>query len=328
MKPTETIDLRADLKTKVDNYRYAKHLEQHLLYDFAGVPHQNVPSETIRLAETCVVAAQRAAAFGENFFVSTDMCELVEFSARMLDATDTCDIKLMPSKSGFCVFEKPLEITDVRGTVLKINAILWCLVVEKSGGLRALVHMWNDEYRTPDEAAEFNMHSEADRLERMEIIGRWGYIGMWPYDDGEPLKDELTDLSEEVARRYEYEGLEPQPVTNIARLVHALWLMLGQTIVRSDKEEGDKRQERSMKWMDLPNEVTVIQLRRTESKPREGESIVEWKHRWITRGHWRWQPYKDETGEWIRKRIWIHAFIKGPTDKPLILTKKVNALVR
>ena len=50
--------------------------------------------------------------------------------------------------------------------------------------------------------------------------------------------------------------------------------------------------------------------------------------RWIVRGFWRWQPYKEENGEWARKRIWIDPYIKGPAGAPLKITKKVNAVVR
>jgi hypothetical protein len=190
--------------------------------------------------------------------------------------------------------------------------------------------MWNDEYRTPDDAATAIQDRE-ELLKRAGAIGRWGYIGTQSYVNGDPLGDEFQPMmSEETARLYEEEGSTPHPTTNVMRIAHALWLMLGQTITSSMKEIGDKRQERQMKWMDLPNDVTVIQLRRSESKPREGESAVEWKHRWITRGHWRWQPYKDKDSVdgWIRKRIWINPHVKGPGDKPLILTKKINALVR
>jgi len=324
MRATDTLDLRADLKTKVDDFRYAKTMEHHLILDFTRAkPNENPrPAET--LAEAFVVAAQHAARDGENFFVSADMCDLVSFSARMLDSTDFMDVTLAPSKSGFCYFEAPIEIKDNRGQTLKINAFLWQQVAVRGGGEAVLLHMWNDEYRTPDDAAEKGRTA----LKRAEMIGRWGYIGSQTYVNNDPLGDEFQPMmSEEAARLYEEEGSTPHQTTNVMRIAHALWLMLGQTITSSTKESGDKRQEREMKWMDLPNDVTVIQLRRSESKPREGESAVEWKHRWITRGHWRWQPYKEK-GEWIRKRIWINPYVKGPGDKPLILTRKVNALVR
>lgn len=328
MKVTDTLDLRADLKTKVNSSTYTGHMREHLLLDLDVVLKEDTRDRITRQADAFIISMQQSLDAAENYFVSSDMCELVSFSSQMLDSTDLTDVRLAPSKHGFCVFEKPIELIDIRGATLLVNYIVWSTVSDGSGRLAVILHMWNDEYSHPDDAAQEMNADPAERARRMEVIGRWGYIGSLWHFDGETIGDELSDISEDIAFRYEVRGIEPHAITNVGRIVHALWLMLGQTIVRSDREEGDKRQGRSMKWMKLPNNVTVIQLRRTESKPAEGESSVEWKHRWITRGHWRWQPCKDEAGEWVRKRIWIHAFVKGPVDKPLVLTRKVNALVR
>lgn len=64
----------------------------------------------------------------------------------------------------------------------------------------------------------------------------------------------------------------------------------------------------------IPSDVKVIQLRRTESQPRENSDTEhrDWNCRWIVGGHWRNQPYKDG-----RKLIYILPYVKGPDDKPL-----------
>lgn len=64
------------------------------------------------------------------------------------------------------------------------------------------------------------------------------------------------------------------------------------------------------------NTVRVIRLRRSEHKPTNGESEVEWSHRWLVNGHWRNQPYGP--GKMERKLIWISPYVKGPDDKPFV----------
>jgi len=99
--------------------------------------------------------------------------------------------------------------------------------------------------------------------------------------------------------------------------------------LRSTGKEADKKLARTMKRFNMPTEVTIVQYRRVETdKEYSGESSVEWSHRWIVRGHWRWQPYKTIDGKDDVKRIWIAPFMKGPDDKPLILTDKIYALVQ
>jgi hypothetical protein len=77
----------------------------------------------------------------------------------------------------------------------------------------------------------------------------------------------------------------------------------------------------------LPSEYVVVQLRKTEYKSGEKSDdgrFIDWSHRWVVGGHWRWQPYKDNT----KKRIWIAPYVKGPDDKPLVMKDKVYVLAR
>lgn len=64
---------------------------------------------------------------------------------------------------------------------------------------------------------------------------------------------------------------------------------------------------------------------------------VEWKHRWMVRGHWkhygehtaiaRRHPsrVKDVPGHGRCVRVWCPPFVKGPADKPLVLKTRVVA---
>jgi hypothetical protein len=72
---------------------------------------------------------------------------------------------------------------------------------------------------------------------------------------------------------------------------------------------------RGAKHQHPPKYITVITLRRPKQHPGDEHHPVEWTHRWITSGHWRWQPYGDGTV----RQIWIAPYVKGPADKPLLV---------
>lgn len=80
----------------------------------------------------------------------------------------------------------------------------------------------------------------------------------------------------------------------------------------------------------LPEDGTILVIRlrrteRTESDPDHEHGDVNWASRWIVRGHWR-QIQNRETGR--RRAIWIHPYIKGPEDRPLVLRDKIGAVLR
>jgi hypothetical protein len=155
------------------------------------------------------------------------------------------------------------------------------------------------------------------------IIGKANTIGMEP--------DELRDML-----NFQYEDKTIDKIAgseffvNPAALVHALFLMLGQTIVSESKVKAGKKLTTRLDGKKLPSEVSVIRLRHSKSEiPMEHDAgSFDYSHRWIVSGFWRWQPHKNELGEWARKRIWIAPHVKGPADKPLILKDKVYALTK
>jgi hypothetical protein len=76
------------------------------------------------------------------------------------------------------------------------------------------------------------------------------------------------------------------------------------------------------------NRSRIIHLRPREQYRHDGDSesdTVEWSHRWMVRGHKRAQPYPS-AGE--TRDIWIAPYIKGPGDKPLVVTEVNYALDR
>lgn len=324
MRPVEVLDLRADITAKAQTAEFRKAMTYCIAAaDFTA--RSLTATDRARLQQAAEVAnyVPVSLQYAENYYVAPDMCDLIVHAANMLDATDLADNTLPPSRSGFAYFDKPLCIRDIRQSDIYVNAILWDVSSEGT----YVIHMWDDEYRHPDAVAR---QMVAEGVSTSRITGRWGYIGVALYDDGDQIGDPEIQISEEIIKRYEHvEGVIAAPFTNPTRLFHAFWLLLNQTLVARDVERGDRRAARRMRFMNVPNEVTVITFRRREHHDDyEGESAVEWNHRWLVRGHWRWQPYKDEDGNWQHRRQFIAPYIKGPENRPLVITQKVNAFVR
>lgn len=336
MKAKDMLDMRHDLQMKLLNRRVRDYMAATILMG----AHASREDEAWNAADSTLLTIERA----ENFFVGADMCELIQHAASMFDESDKADVTLPPVDNGFVYFEQPMVLKDIQGKELKVSAMLWrrTPVRLNNSFVDAFVcHMWNDQVRTPDSVAEIRdpeklselfsrtiTQAEVDDYHRLN--GRWGYIGIVTYTDGQDIGPLEIQASEDVAAAYVENGVAAiVAYTNVARFFHAFWLMMGQPLAEAvPAEPADRATRRRMAAANLPSDVTIIQFRRRESRPSEGPAKhVEWTHRWLVRGHWRWQPYKVD-GEWIRKRIWIAPMIKGPEGKELVIKSKVNAFVR
>jgi hypothetical protein len=164
---------------------------------------------------------------------------------------------------------------------------------------------------------------------------------MTPFERSALSMDEGTNLQNkmgyELLSDEEWEDYKQRIVsspTNITRILHAYWLLMSQTIVEKAKETGDRTQRRRLARESVPTEVVVIQFRKRKYYNEKGEETedskkIDWSHRWLVGGHWRWQPYKDPvSGGEIKKRIWISPYVKGPEDKPLVMKDKVYVLAK
>ena len=270
-----------------------------------------------------------------SYRVTPDMTDLLVAAADGLDDTDRFDRNLAPTGCGIVRFDKPLELIDVRGRTMLVHWLLWGPIKlgPHSGGTLPAVAMYafNDIYTKPDVYSQKHL---TDYSEYADLVGRWGFIGATVTPNGDQVGEPRVELNAHTVDTVLRDGDTPVEPSNLTRYMHAFWLMLNQTIVRLVDEPASRHTRKAMKRMKMPDTVTVIELRRTEPSEYEGESNVEWSHRWIVRGHWAWrvcgpdhpdaQPYKDGHGV----RLWIHSYQKGPPDKPLVVTDKLYDLRR
>jgi hypothetical protein len=116
------------------------------------------------------------------------------------------------------------------------------------------------------------------------------------------------------------------------RYLCALLLLLHQKLLAapSEKMDYDRAARRRMvreKWEPVER-IRVIRYRRyTYHTLQQGQEHrqVDWKFRWVVRGHWRNQWFtKDQE----HRPVYIHQFVKGPPDRPMKDPSRLFAAVR
>lgn len=358
MRAEQVLDMQGDL---IDRLQTMPVFREYVMAVLGGnqnsgprLTREEIDDAARRLTHNLLPATRLAYAFR----VEHDMSALVQHAASTLDDSDLFSPDLAPTENGIVFFERPLPMVDVRGRKMLAHWLIWNRTTFESlyGRTPCTVAYWfNDHGLQPDEVAEFIAESFGDTHDqiRSSWLGRWGMIGCDVLDAGNPVGGPIVEVRDpEYRAKIIAEGDTPSPFTNAARYVHALWMLLGQSVTATETEHLRKTAlKRNPKI--LNKRVTVIRMRRSEGSRREGESMVEWSHRWLVRGHPRWQPYGSRTVDHehvlgpvevenahsVRrcqhsgcdhevKRIWIPGHVKGPDGKPLRITDHVYDLVR
>lgn len=371
MRAGEILDARADLLDRlVRDPNFRRHQILAATGSFSGRPGP-IDTTDLRPGEAFVETLEVAVKTAYAYRVTHDMGMVLEHTATMLDESDTFDRQMAPTGTGIVRFDRPITVHDVRGKKMLVHWMVWG--PGQIGGKPGLfVACYNDLWTEPDEVytdffagmekqAAFLGHridpSEAPNMHSwyQQVMGRWASVSQFVVAHGKSLGPPTMDPDPEQQAWVIAQGDTPHSATNLPRYLHALFLLLNQTITKVEDEIPDRPARRRAEKAGFPSKVVVIRLRRVEGSARaEGESLVEWSHRWLVRGHLRWQPYgprvsdhkhvlgeasKGASGHSERhciiegcnhhvERIYINAFIKGPAGAPLIVSDKVYELGR
>lgn len=354
MNPSQVLDMQADLALRMRDMRFRALAEQTFTLD-AGAELTQSAREHRQIRDNSVYLAahlSQAVTIAHAYRVTPDMSALVQHAATELDETDLFDDRLAPTEAGIVRFDRPIPIIDVRGGTMKGHWLVWGPMPLRDRLGRTQKHTlmtWFNDSFDPD-AYEDEVDEDA-----RGFLGRWRWCGADVAGRGRPLGAIRLRMAEQYAEMIRAEGDEPSDTSNTLRYVHALWLLLGQTITTVSPETPDRASARRAKHAKLPGRISVIQLRNADNAHRlEGESLVEWRHRWLVRRHWRWQPYGPRLGvehkhvygvsepgvgtlvqrcvvsgcENYLARIIIEGHVKGPAEAPLVVTDKVYDLSR
>jgi len=247
----------------------------------------------------------------DPIYVTSEMCDLLDaawpsFQPEALTREDL----LVPA--GFVWLARPVFTIDVRGNRMAHRALAWYSVQATNTKRDGLVL--------------YTFADPEDRDDYWEPGGRGsGLFGSAPavgfmtalwYGEGWDSEIATTDTrsgDEEI-------DAEMAKVANdeMARFTMALWRLLNQRIAVGLKRPPSRATRRRFARASKaePKYITVVTLRRPKNLGEDGDHHpVNWSHRWLVSGHWRWQPYKDGTV----KQVWISPYIKGPDDAPLVI---------
>lgn len=279
----------------------------------------------------------------EAFYVHPRMSELVTAASESLPEEPLVPEDL-PTPQGFVLIPGGLTSIDVSGNVVQTNAVLW-----SAHGGRVSVVMLTDKHDPLDQKQMQERGIDTTDMPRYTVVHTGGL------EFGKPLPisagpdmvippeygvqvryqknpDGSTNMylfsdkgysQEELAEMFSF-GMRPEP---IARWLVTMWRLMQQPLTSIEKEVPTRQMRRQLERRNAPDRhVSVVTLRR-KAERGNGDTEVNWSHRWLVRGHWRRQPYK-EGGETIYRHIWIHPHIKGPEDAPLLVREHVYSLER
>jgi hypothetical protein len=333
--------MQADLLRRFDDDAFSAYVEGMLYASHVNPEAQSAQAKAnTRLVLQSMIQHVKMA---DAYRVTDEMSALVQFAASKLEDSDRYDRTMVPTPWGIVRFDRPLPIKDARGKILKAHWMTWgpAAGVEKSVfGVEQkksghVLSWWNDTM-DPDEVEgrrDFDL-TPKEYAEYRKTIGRWSMCGAELVLDGTKMGGPLVDVPIAAQAQIIAEGGTPAAFTNTQRYAHALFFLLNQTITTTSEEVLPRSAHRRLGRMPIPGRVSVITLRRSAGAQHEGETFVEWSHRWLVRGFPAWrQCGADKPGAvpydkgW-RVRIWVDGYIKGPPDKPLVFTRKVYNLSR
>ena len=284
----------------------------------------------------------------ENYYVSADMMKLATAASEVMP--DDAEIKpqSIPTPQGFMVFATPFRMWDIRGSVVVVNAVMWSVY----GGHVSLT-MLTDKY-DPLERQAFSLRAYAydgsrpvsiDEFPRLSPLhlGRVEFNNPLPQSitlqGAKPIPPEVTvtvrqDEDGNVFWAADDDGFTAEDMKPVrktdtfSKFITTVWRLMKQTLVATREEEAvDKRSRRlAHKHLADKRHVTIIALRRVEY---HGKGDRQWvlDHRVLVRGYTRKQWYGSGEDQWF-DYIYIQPYIKGPEGTPLVITDKINALVR
>lgn len=176
----------------------------------------------------------------------------------------------------------------------------------------------------PDDSAHGTIvHDEGNMQGRLRGE-TWCPLGRsdWPVDD--PIGSPPWDMPEATTAS----------MVEDRKVLAAFWTLMHQEGIASrivhKAERGAARRTQRAGLDRATADVQVVTLRkleRTEHPPDdEDHPGVEWTHRWLVAGHWRWQPYGPQRS--LRRLTYVRPHVKGPEHLPLHVPTRVNAWVR
>ena len=331
MRPDLLLDARRDLGFRLTQEPFQETFYKSSAFDWDDTGKRE--AERTKQWPQVLRTTQLAVAQAEVYRVTPEMTHVIEAMAASMPGIEQIQRREeVASPCGLVFFERPLPVIDVRGERQLLHWLLWApITIGEHNDAGWMLAGFNDISIEPDQVMTrlFARNGYFDAAEYRGRMGRWSPMGV-----------EFVVVSQRVgpavvqAPSYTdpyADDPDVPPVigsgTNHVRYVVALWTLLTQDVTDLTQEHPRKRRRRTgIMPIPTPERVTVVRLRHRNPGHHEGPSPVLWSHRWLVRGHPRQQRYGP--GRSQVRTIWIQPFVKGPADKPFVVTKKIYSLER
>lgn len=258
---------------------------------------------------------------GVPFFVSRDMCRLVEaasetFQPEPIFPTDVLNL------CGFLYYERPFQVPDRFDHPVTIKAISWQPMMGDQDIQPDRVLTRDDEFvewleerhsKGLVDGLALTIYAQPDPE---EWSGRAADVMVPPL---EPLHVTPWWWGMTFDGNEWTEGGVPTGAAWWWKIVQTTWRLMQQHITVRHPERPWRPQRREAKRMGVPeHDVVVVRLRREKGDGHHDEPMSErhFSHRFIRHEHWRnqWYPSVQK-----HRQIWIADTIVGPEDAPLII---------
>lgn len=298
------------------------------------------------------VAFNDTLAWAETFHVTADMVGFIADVADTIPDDYLVDKESMPAPFGVLVLDTPIEVVDVSGDMYRIDTIVWA-----TGEDGWTVMQFTDKFDCPTTREQFAERGWDRDIARKTMLG----FLVSNYNDPVVSAEKfLADAPQELSLG----AVSPMTVDKdsmtdntrlaimsslwIKRFTVAAWAVMHGKIGRPRRGVPSRQQRKKIKAAGLEwGDIRVVQLRGVTYTGPERETVghnVEWTHRWMVKGFWRWQWYPQtkeareagtaalcahcgkEGGQ--HKRIFIDPYVKGPEDLPYLAKDVVYAVNR
>jgi len=266
------------------------------------------------------------------FFVSRDMCRMVEAAAETFKPEPIYPTDLL-NLNGFLLYERPFTIPDRFDNPVTIKAVSWSPAMADTN-LRPdrlltredeIIEWLEERHRQGvTDGLALTLYSEPDREDWKPgaVVPACEPLHITPWWWGMSFEgNEISEAGRATGAEWWW------------KIIQTTFRLMQQRITVRHTERPHRAQRREMQRLDIyGHDVTVVMLRREHAK-HSGEPMGEmhYSHRFIVEGHWRNQHYSSlgpKEDPRAHRQIYIADYEKGPEGTPLIIKQRAYTWTR
>lgn len=235
------------------------------------------------------ILTQESLRAAKTYWVSPEMCDMVDAAARTLPGDVQLLPELLPAPTGLAFFAGRIGAETAAGVDVPLAALHWRVSPMRDGATFEVMTTIAIDAYTPFEEYEFL------------------WMGRCHWDIGGLISQ--TDGGGESGAR---------------RLLALAALLSSPGVTDVERPTLDRSTVRRAERSKVEPEVNVIYLRGSSPSQGDGSGEGRYHHRWIVSGHWRSQPYGP--GRSLRRPVWVRPHVKGPDGAPMLAGERVWAV--